>query len=380
MARILVYNPGHEEALVVPLHQAYSPPTIVRRMMADLWPLMQYQMLPGDLVMAPSFRPTLGPFALYDHTGKPAEALSHHTYTLELWAPEPHTARLVAALLRSRGIDVELPTYPADLPLWSHRRQAALCLQSIGAPAAIIPMWCSTLAQIEAQLHAHGGPMLAKCPYTSSGRGLIALDAPLTPAQRKRLTQALTCYGSISVEPYLSVVENWAVEYYADGQGGMQDVALSHFLTRADGAYIGNLIAPDEQLRERFAALCRACGQDATALFHAHQNWLLANMPHYPGYIGVDMFFYRTSTNQMQLHPCVEINLRQTMGLMAHQLSLATDLSDTWYRFSLLFGSGRRPLTSLIPTISHKPGYRALTPIAPDTAVHAYLQPIASLW
>ena len=40
----------------------------------------------------------------------------------------------------------------------------------------------------------------------------------------------------------------------------------------------------------------------------------------YTGNIGVDMFLYR-SGNEIQIHPCVEINMRQTMGMLAIHLS-----------------------------------------------------------
>ncbi|HOG20276.1 MAG TPA: hypothetical protein PKW37_07535 [Salinivirgaceae bacterium] len=42
---------------------------------------------------------------------------------------------------------------------------------------------------------------------------------------------------------------------------------------------------------------------------------------YYNGYLGVDMFLCEHQNGRLFLHPCVEINLRQNMGLVAHYLS-----------------------------------------------------------
>ena len=41
--------------------------------------------------------------------------------------------------------------------------------------------------------------------------------------------------------------------------------------------------------------------------------------PHYAGNIGVDMMAYACE-NQFRLHPCVEINMRKSMGYLAIRL------------------------------------------------------------
>ena len=35
----------------------------------------------------------------------------------------------------------------------------------------------------------------------------------------------------------------------------------------------------------------------------------------------MDMMTYRDAQNQFHLHPCVEINMRYTMGILAHKLT-----------------------------------------------------------
>ena len=48
---------------------------------------------------------------------------------------------------------------------------------------------------------------------------------------------------------------------------------------------------------------------------------LRARLRGYNGPVGIDMMIVRDDSNEPQIHPCVEINLRQTMGMAAVTLS-----------------------------------------------------------
>ena len=38
--------------------------------------------------------------------------------------------------------------------------------------------------------------------------------------------------------------------------------------------------------------------------------------PHYDGYLGIDMMLYWDENGKIALNPCVEVNLRMTMGMV----------------------------------------------------------------
>jgi hypothetical protein len=38
--------------------------------------------------------------------------------------------------------------------------------------------------------------------------------------------------------------------------------------------------------------------------------------PHYNGYLGIDMMLYWDENGKIALNPCVEVNLRMTMGMV----------------------------------------------------------------
>ena len=65
--------------------------------------------------------------------------------------------------------------------------------------------------------------------------------------------------------------------------------------------------------------------------------------PHYDGPLGVDMMLYRNTDGTIALNPCVEVNLRMTMGMITAAMGSRHALrgrfsiisSDSGYSFSL---------------------------------------------
>ena len=95
-------------------------------------------------------------------------------------------------------------------------------------------------------------------------------------------------------------------------------MAFSLFETIASGrAYAGNILQSQETLRAR---LIQHIGSEALTQLIALQETYLSEAlvaSQYEGYIGIDLFLYEDE-GQIKLHPAVEINLRTTMGLLAH--------------------------------------------------------------
>lgn len=61
-----------------------------------------------------------------------------------------------------------------------------------------------------------------------------------------------------------------------------------------------------------------ALGMDVAPLAHRIASILTPMIaPHYTGWLGVDMMLHTDSTGGTAVWPCVEINLRLTMGVLA---------------------------------------------------------------
>lgn len=166
-----------------------------------------------------------------------------------------------------------------------------------------------------------------KSLWSSSGRGVRYVqsinDVPLLKWAQKVTMQQ----DGIMQEPYYKKVVDFALEFQADGKGHAQYLGLSVFQT-VKGAYTGNLIATEEEKQQLLYRYI-----DATLLTSVRQHLekILSQRIGrlYEGPLGVDMMIVADADNdKLKLHPCVELNLRRTMGHVA--LSLTPRLPQPW--------------------------------------------------
>ena len=334
--RLWVFNPGHEEALRIPSHLRYTPAKEVRQMRHDLAPLLSLLAHEGDYIYRPA-SPLGSPAELLDCRGQSVSPhpLRGSMLQLQLWGIEPHIIHELMTAPLLRGIDLVPPPISTDYLRMAHRRSCEGLLRYLikegGYPEALLPRWVEQgedLSETKRLLRealrgvaqGYGSPteVMVKRPFSSSGRGVL----PFPRCYRERHLEALagSCLrlGAVSIEPLWQVIENWALEYVRDGEGRVSFVAFSLFETIASGrAYAGNILQSQETLRAR---LIQHIGSEALTQLIALQETYLSEAlvaSQYEGYIGIDLFLYEDG-GQTKLHPAVEINLRTTMGLLAH--------------------------------------------------------------
>ena len=334
--RLWVFNPGHEEALRIPSHLRYTPAKEVRQMRHDLAPLLLLLAHEGDYIYRPA-SPLGSPAELLDCRGQSVSPhpLRGSTLQLQLWGIEPHIIHELMTAPVLQGIDLVPPPISTDYLRMAHRRSCEGLLRYLikegGYPEALLPRWVEQgedLSETKRLLRealrgvaqGYGSPteVMVKRPFSSSGRGVL----PFPRCYRERHLEALagSCLrlGAVSIEPLWQVIENWALEYVRDGEGRVSFVAFSLFETIASGrAYAGNILQSQESLRAR---LIQHIGSEALPqLIALHETYLSEALAvsQYEGYIGIDLFLYEDE-GQIKLHPAVEINLRTTMGLLAH--------------------------------------------------------------
>jgi hypothetical protein len=121
------------------------------------------------------------------------------------------------------------------------------------------------------------------------------------------------------VEPYYNKVKDFAMEFEADGHGGIRFLGLSLFHTK-NGAYIGNIVATEQTKRQLLSKLLPLELTDEVCRLIVTESRLGS----YQGPFGVDMMVV-TDGQRLLLHPCVEINLRRTMGHVALALQPQDD-------------------------------------------------------
>ena len=118
--------------------------------------------------------------------------------------------------------------------------------------------------------------------------------------------------GGVEVEPVYEATADFALEFQAHADGSVSCIGLSLFATNASGAYTGNLVAA-----EALTDLKRTCERQLELLLGGR----------YVGPLGIDMMqtFRRIASlyddeceeRSYHLHPCIEVNLRRTMGHVA---------------------------------------------------------------
>ena len=126
------------------------------------------------------------------------------------------------------------------------------------------------------------------------------------------------------VEPYYNKVRDFGMEFFMHENGEVEYTGLSLFHT-VNNVYTGNLLAPEEEKR---MILDKWIPTSLTDMVRDRICTYIPTMlhPHYAGPLGIDMMVVSRHDQQgFLLHPCVEINLRRTMGHVALALSPKDD-------------------------------------------------------
>lgn len=157
-----------------------------------------------------------------------------------------------------------------------------------------------------------------KSPWSSSGRGVVS---SLSASQERLLQRAMSVIreqGSVMFEPAHEKVADFAMLFYADAGGKVTLHGYSRFFNARGAAYEGNMIASDEEIKCGLSEFVPSAVLDATE--SALQSVLTDILQQgYCGFLGVDMMIAQDAlSRKIYLVPCVEVNLRMTMGVVAH--------------------------------------------------------------
>lgn len=180
-----------------------------------------------------------------------------------------------------------------------------------------IAQYVDNLTDVE-NLLMEWGKVVIKAPYSSSGRGLQMLHRNHLNINIINKTRSLIKQqGGVMVEPMLDNLCDLAFEFKLENKT-VNFVGYSSFTTNEKGQYASHQIPfspsnlPDE------AKHLWDIGVINAALEELQQALQDSDLPlHYEGYFGVDAFVFRDQDSNVRLQPCVEINLRCNMGIVA---------------------------------------------------------------
>lgn len=160
-----------------------------------------------------------------------------------------------------------------------------------------------------------------KSPWSSSGRGVKHMNADtVTESELQWIANTIERQHSVIAEVTCNKVMDFAVLFIANKIGTVRYHGLSIFHTH-NGAYCGNILASDKEKKEMIytyiqPALLKAVTERIEQFLTEHIGGA------YHGPIGVDMMVCEADKEgEYLLNPCVEINMRRTMGHVALALA-----------------------------------------------------------
>lgn len=174
-----------------------------------------------------------------------------------------------------------------------------------------------------------------KAPWSSSGRGVRMVSAPVHSSVLQWALGVMRRQGSLMVEPLYHKVADFGMEFSANAEG-FTYLGLSLFDTSGT-AYTGNVLATEEEKRTKLARYLSPTQIDS--LRQLVLNCLEAISPRFRlGPFGIDMMIVRTEDGKVRVHPCVEINFRRTMGHVA--IALQQRITTPFEAMAVTFEDG----------------------------------------
>ena len=155
-----------------------------------------------------------------------------------------------------------------------------------------------------------------KSPWSSSGRGIFAADSLDAPSIRQKLSGFIKRQKGFLVDKFYDKRIDFALEYYISPSGETRFLGYSLFTAGINGYYGYNSIAPQESLRD--AIVADGCSEALLDyLIETHRTLLQKRLSgKYSGCVGIDMLT-TIENGKYKVHPCLEINLRMNIGILA---------------------------------------------------------------
>lgn len=343
---LYIFNPDNDLALASG-DANYMPPASARRMAEELALLPVWYASAGSTVLAPSAYNLAFLREMQECLSLPVELVTEPELASEQelqpmpWGWNPSLRKRLQRLGVS---EAELPglSYLEELRYFSHRNRAVELLPRLQLDESFCGESFYLMKPEEWRhfIESHTSCLL-KAPLSGSGKGLNWCKGAFTDFISGWCNRVATLQGGIIAEPIYDKVMDFAMEFFSDGNGKVSFVGYSIFSTNSSGAYDGNLLLSDTEMERRLSVYV------GKKVFDRLKQRLEEELPvrfafGYSGYLGVDMMICRFSSEdriEYKIHPCVEINLRMNMGVVAHSIYRKYVSSDSTGHFSITFHS-----------------------------------------
>lgn len=156
---------------------------------------------------------------------------------------------------------------------------------------------------------------VVKSPWSSSGRGIVVVrqwDDDVC----NRIFSIAKKQGGVLIDTYYDKLLDFALEFKVE-EGHVSFLGYSLFSSSLEGKYGYNIVDSQEWIITEIES---TVGFSLESLRDAHLALLQKHLGEkYHGFLGIDMMAVRAD-NMIAVHPCVEINMRLNMGILAIML------------------------------------------------------------
>ena len=248
-------------------------------------------------------------------------------------------------------------------------------------PVEFAPKICITQIDFEKAIQ-QWGKIMVKAPWSSSGRGLQPITkTPVHPKVWEKVMGIVKEQGYAIAEPYLNKVLDVAFLFELK-KGKVDFPGISNFHTNKKGQYEGNWLNGlplylEKRVLEFADFVIREIRQP---LINSIENSEMAIF--YEGVFGVDTLIYTDEMGKLRVNPCLEINVRHTMGLLSLQLEKLLQpgkkgMFRTFYQPGVSFNQFKNEMASKFPAVIAEnklsSGFFPLIDATENTLFGAYL-------
>jgi hypothetical protein len=393
---IRYFNPGHETA-VLNASKYYHPPAHVVKMQTDLAFLPAWYASENDFVfmktsLSDHFILSCKPVNLRVKAVTPDDFATtpemFQNSAIDLWGISPQSVHFFEKLSEKWNLSLDIPQWKEEFCFLGSRFASQKLLSGLlnrmpKIEQTILPHFFTNIETIEQLTVQNQEKLLVKSPYSSSGRGLVWLPpGKIAQSEKQIISGMLKKQVQVSVEWVLNKCLDFSMHFENTDRGETRFIGYSIFQTNAKGAYEKSLLAGQKHLEKQLTNLIDAnlLLQTRTVLTEMIQKMYI---PHYIGTIGVDMMIYQLG-NSYRLHPCVEINMRKSMGYLAIRLFDNYMQPESQGEFFIEYHSNpetiiqkHRQLQEQFPLIVEneriQSGYLSLCPITDNANYQVYI-------
>jgi len=310
MDKLLVFNPSNDMALAAN-SVSYTPPKNIQRYEAEMASFPEEWADEGDVVLT-------------NWNTSYSELVRNHGRALQ---PSPWGWSIaIKRKFQRLGVPESLMPTDEQLVQWrqfSSREFASDYLKELLKDFQDNPLKTRLVGNENRfiknfnQWETQGYPQICKLPWSSSGRGVFLVPPGAFP--ETKICGALNRQGGLSVDKFYDKAQDFAFEFEISSEKGCQFLGYSVFQATKGGKYGENLLASQSELRRTILSALPFPENEQLLqqLLECHLRLLQMRLGgKYSGYVGIDMLVADEGGRRM-VHPCVEINLRMNMGIVA---------------------------------------------------------------